>query len=261
MLLDAGASVEAANALGAIGESDAEGIGADTLLMLLGRLGAVVDVDPRLLLLRSMGNALLGRETTAITDVERAAALADADDAPESRAVARRAHAYLGLRLAFADMRDEASAAAERALAGIGPGAPRWRVPTWCGRRWRRPRTPRRAAACRRRIRLAAGAGRRPPAGQRPLLPLRPGDGGAVPAGPVRRGVGDHRRAARRRRRDRRRALVVPAQRGLRAGARQPPRSRCGALHAGLRSEPGAAQSPPGGRRGMGPRARRRRSG
>lgn len=122
LLLDAGASVEAANALGAIGESDAEGIGADTLLMLLGRLGAVVDVDPRLLLLRSMGNALLGRETTAITDVERAAALADADDAPESRAVARRAHAYLGLRLAFADMRDEASAAAERALAGIGPG-------------------------------------------------------------------------------------------------------------------------------------------
>lgn len=122
LLLDAGLSAQAVDALASIEDSDAEAMGADTLLLLLNRLGAVVERDPRLLLLRAHGSGLLGREAVATADVERAAELVAADPAASDGPVARRVAAYLGLRLAFADRRDEALAAAERALTGIGPG-------------------------------------------------------------------------------------------------------------------------------------------
>lgn len=121
LLLDAGARQRAVESIAAMTESDAESIGPAALSALLSRLGAVVDADPRLLLLRALAAALTGHESAAMEDLERAADLVAGSDSELERRIA----AQHGVRLAFAGRGDEARAAAARALRGLASGEER----------------------------------------------------------------------------------------------------------------------------------------
>lgn len=121
LLLDAGDADGATELLRDVSESLIDTVDPRMLLGLLGRLGAIVEREPLLLLLRSGAAASVGRMTDASADIDRAAVLVRGADAVLRRRVqvetarARLAEGHLA----------EAVRAAEAALVDVGTGEER----------------------------------------------------------------------------------------------------------------------------------------
>ena len=121
LLLDAGDAKGATGLLRDVSESLVDIVDPRVLLGLLGRLGAIVEREPLLLLLRSGASTLVGRMTDASADIDRAAVLVKgADPVLRRRVQVETARARLA-----EGHRTQAVQAAEAALVDVGTGEER----------------------------------------------------------------------------------------------------------------------------------------
>jgi DNA-binding SARP family transcriptional activator len=118
LLLDAGSHGEAARMVMELSESVTDTVEPRLLLGLLARLGAIVDHEPGLLLLRAAATRSIGRVDDAMADIDRAVERAATSD-PRLR---RRAEVEAARARLAEGRRDDAVQAAQKALVDLGAG-------------------------------------------------------------------------------------------------------------------------------------------